>query len=157
MSDSILEYLDKDITNTDLYKALESERYKRGTDAAEHIFNRWRDSFTLPVVLHPTEEKYPLQTQRFREILDEMYQTHLKKNADYSAMNILGTGEVGLTVRFWDKCARLMNLIGFDIQTGKFTGTKKNLVEDESIVDTVMDAAVYAIIFKIYNEGKWGK
>jgi hypothetical protein len=107
--------------------------------------------------LHPTEQKYPEQTERFREILDEMYQTHLKKNADYSAYNINGTGSIGLVVRFWDKCARLMNLCGFDIGTGNYTGMKKNLVMDESIVDTVMDAAVYSIIFKIYNEGKWGK
>jgi hypothetical protein len=111
----------------------------------------------LPKEKHPTEIKYPEQTKRFREILDEMYQTHLKKNADYSAYNINGTGVIGLTVRFWDKCARLMNLMGFDIGTGEYTGPKKNLVLDESVIDTVQDAAVYSIIFKIWSEGKWGK
>src|SRR5689334_1575926 len=69
--------------------------------------------------IHPTEEKYPEQTKRFRELLEEEYQTHLVKNADYSAWNINATGIVGLVVRFWDKCARIMNLAGFDIGTGQ--------------------------------------
>lgn len=109
------------------------------------------------VKLHPTEEKYPEQTRRFREILDEMYQTHLDKNADYSSWNINATGIVGLTVRFWDKCARIMNLIGFDIGTGEYTGAKKNLVVDESVIDTFKDAGVYSIIARVWAEGKWGK
>lgn len=106
---------------------------------------------------HPTEQKYPEQTKRFRELLEEEYQTHLAKNADYSAWNINATGIVGLVVRFWDKCARIMNLAGFDIGTGQYTGMKKNLVEDETIIDTFRDAGVYAKIARIYSEGKWGK
>lgn len=34
--------------------------------------------------LHITEQKYPQQTKRFREILEEMYRVHLVKNNDYS-------------------------------------------------------------------------
>jgi len=108
-------------------------------------------------ILHPTEQKYPEQTRRFRELLEEEYQTHLAKNADYSSWNINATGIVGLVVRFWDKCARIMNLAGFDIGTGQYTGMKKNLVEDETIIDTFRDAGVYAKIARIYSEGKWGK
>lgn len=107
--------------------------------------------------LHPTEEKYPEQTKRFREILDEMYQTHLIKNADYSKWNVLGVGIVGIGTRFWDKTCRILNLIGFDITTGEYSGPKKNLVEDEKLEDTFRDASVYGIIARIYLEGKWGK
>lgn len=106
---------------------------------------------------HPTEIMYPEQTKRFKEILDEMYKTHLDKNADYSSWNINGTGLVGLVVRFWDKTARIMSLSGFDIGSGIFSGAKKNLVEDESIIDSFKDAGVYSIIARIYAEGKWGK
>jgi len=107
--------------------------------------------------LHITEQKYPLQTQRFREILDEMYQTHLIKNADYSPYNVTATGIVGLMTRFWDKTARLMNLIGFDISTGEYTGMKENAVKDEKIDQTFIDASNYGVIARIYLEGKWGK
>lgn len=154
---AITEFLDTDITNTDLYKALETERYKRGTEAVEHVYNRWKASFTPPPVIHPTEEKYPEQTKMFREILDEMYQTHLKKNADYSHWNINATGIVGLVTRFWDKCARIMSLSGFDIGTGEYHGPKKNMVEDESLMDSFADAGVYSVIARIWASGKWGK
>lgn len=107
--------------------------------------------------LHPTEEKYPLQTKRFREILDEMYQVHLKKNADYSPYNVNSTGIIGIMVRVWDKTARLMNLLGFDIATGNYTGQIDNLVLDEGIEDSFIDLSNYGIIGRIYLEGKWGK
>lgn len=107
--------------------------------------------------LHITETRFPLQTKRFREILDEMYQTHLNKNADYSSWNVNATGLIGLVVRFWDKSARIMNLCGFDIGTGDFSGNKQNLVKDETIIDTFKDAGVYSIIARIWAEGKWGK
>jgi hypothetical protein len=108
-------------------------------------------------VLHPTEQKYPQQCQRFREILDEMYQVHLTKNADYSPYNINATGLVGAMVRIWDKTARLMNLLGFDIATGKYSGEKTNSVKNEGIKDSFIDLANYGIIARIYWEGKWGK
>lgn len=137
-------------------------QHMHGWEELQKMLREWKSEHfhadLVPIyTLHPTEQKYPEQTKRFRELLEEEYQTHLKKNADYSAMNILGTGLVGLAVRFWDKTARIMNLIGFDIQTGEFTGQKANLVEDESIIDSFRDAGVYAKIAKIYSEGKWGK
>lgn len=124
-------------------------------EKTEHLISQFRQELLKP--LHPTEQKYPEQTKRFRELLEEEYQTHLEKNADYSAWNVNGTGLVGLTVRMWDKMARIMSLMGFDIGTGTFTGTKRNMVEDESIVDTAKDMGVYAKIFRIFSEGKWGK
>lgn len=106
---------------------------------------------------HPTEEKYPQMTTRFQEITDEMYKVFLEKNNDYSKWNILGTGIVGLATRFWDKTSRVMNLTGFDIGTGEYTAPKKNMVEDENIEKTFLDASNYGIIARIYLEGKWGR
>lgn len=106
---------------------------------------------------HPTEQNFPEMTKRFIEIQDEMYKTFLDKNNDYSRWNILGTGIVGICTRFWDKTARIMNLCGFNIGTGEYIQPKKNMVEDENIEKTFLDASVYGIIARIYLEGKWGK
>lgn len=65
------------------------------------------------------------------------------------------TGFVGLLTRIWDKTARLMSLGGFDIGTGKYTMEKE--AKNESIEDTLIDLANYAIIALIYRRGKWGK
>jgi hypothetical protein len=106
---------------------------------------------------HPTELKRPQQAQAFREILDEMYQVHLDKNADYSPANILGTGEIGLVTRIWDKVSRLMNLTGFRIEIASSCMEIPDEPMNESIDDTLMDLAVYAIIGMILRRGKWGK
>lgn len=105
---------------------------------------------------HITETKYPEQTKRFREILDEMYQVHLDKNRDYSPANILATGIVGLGTRIWDKTARICSLLGWDLQTGEYSSERKS-TNDESIEDNLKDLGVYSIIARIFREGKWGK
>ena len=107
-------------------------------------------------VKHPTEEKFPEQCKMFREVIEKMYQTHLDKNQDYSPMNILATGMVGIVTRFWDKTARIMNLHGFDIRTGEFN-TRLTPPKNESIEDSFLDSAVYSIIALIYRAGKWGR
>lgn len=108
--------------------------------------------------LHPTEVRCPEQVKTFREEAGRLYRTHLDKNADYSPANIMATGEIGLVTRLWDKIARLMNLYGFrfviqDAGTLSAARSPKN----ESIDDTIQDAAVYSIIFKLVRKGKWGK
>lgn len=104
---------------------------------------------------HPTEEKYPEQCKMFRDIIERMYSVHLDKNQDYSPMNIIATGIVGLATRIWDKTARICNLLGFDLQTGVFDSEKKNA--NEPLEDSFTDLAVYCIIALIYRAGKWGK
>ncbi len=105
---------------------------------------------------HITEEKCPNQAAGFRVILEEMYQTHLDKNADYSPANVLGVGEIGLVVRLWDKMTRLMNLLGFEIDV-KFVGYHgPKDAKNESIEDTYGDMAVYSIIALLHRDGKWG-
>lgn len=107
--------------------------------------------------LHPTEQKYPEQAKRFREILDEMYQVHLKKNADYSPYNILVTGMRGCVTRLWDKSARFFSLMGLDILKFEWTEERANRVEDEDVNQTLIDWANYCIITRILREGLWGK
>lgn len=106
---------------------------------------------------HSTEMKCPEQTQAFLEIIERMYQLHLEKNSDYSPLNILGTGEVGSVVRLWDKTCRLMNLSGFRIE-GEFKSYEApKEPKHESLEDTLLDLANYAVIALILRQGKWGK
>ena len=85
---------------------------------------------------------------------DDLYLIHnelaiimLKKHADYGPMNISGApgGAMnGLRVRMYDKLARLNNLID--------TGDTPNY---ESIEDTLVDLANYAIIGLLVQRGQW--
>lgn len=125
------------------------------TNEAQDLAKHW-EQYAIVYTKHITEINYPEQTKRFREILDEMYQVHLEKNADYSPMNILATGIVGIATRIWDKTARVCNLLGFNLQTGEYYSERKS-TNDESIEDNLKDLGVYSIIGRIYREGKWGK
>jgi hypothetical protein len=98
---------------------------------------------------------YPEQSAEFKRIIEAMYNLHVAKMQDYSPWNMKGTGELGAIVRLWDKTARLMNLYGFDIATGKFSGKKPATFE--TIEDNLLDLANYAIITLILMKGKWGK
>ena len=99
--------------------------------------------------------KYPKQFLMMRLLHSAMYHLHVMKNKDYSPSNILGTGQAGIATRLWDKCARFMNLIGFDITTGEYTQEKNP--KNESILDTLIDASNYALIGIIHKFGSWGK
>ena len=105
---------------------------------------------------HITEINNPNQAARFKEILDQMYQVHLDKNADYSPANVLGVGEIGIIVRMWDKMTRLMNLLGFEIKVEFIGYSAPKEAKNESISDSFLDMSVYSIIGVLYREGKWG-
>lgn len=107
--------------------------------------------------IHPTEVRCPEQAQAFRELTGKMYRTHLDKNADYSPANILGTGEVGLITRLWDKMARLMNLMGFDLKVETSVYRQPKAPKNESVEDTLLDLSVYALIGLLLRWGKWGR
>jgi len=112
------------------------------------------------VIFHSADEltNFPWKEQHseFRKITNKMYHLHVKKNMDYSPANILGTGEIGVVVRMWDKMCRLMNLLGFEIEV-KFKGFRETKEpKNESIEDSFLDSAVYAIIGLLYKRGKWG-
>ena len=79
-------------------------------------------------------------TRQLTEIL-------LKKQHDYGPLNIArapGGAMNGLRVRMYDKLARLNNLID-----------KGNTPNYESIEDTLIDMANYAIIGLLVQRGQW--
>lgn len=78
-----------------------------------------------------------------KELLEVLYAKH----KDYGPMNIAGApgGAMnGLRVRMYDKLARLNNLVD--------TGDTPNY---ESIEDTLLDLANYAIIGLLVQRGQW--
>ena len=80
-------------------------------------------------------------------ILLQLTSLMLKKHVDYGPMNIAGApgGPMnGLRVRMYDKLARLNNLVD--------TGDTPNY---ESIEDTLIDLANYAIIGLLVQRGQW--
>lgn len=113
-----------------------------------------------PLVLEPhmVVKRSPEQCLTFLEIVMAQYRLHLDKNADYSPANILGTGEVGVAVRLWDKIIRFMSLFGFNVAVSQSaTYSPPREPKNESITDTLLDMANYAVIALILREGKWGK
>ena len=77
------------------------------------------------------------------ELLDILY----KKHEDYGPMNIAGApgGAMnGLSVRMYDKLARLSHL-----------ADKSDTPNYESIEDTLIDLANYAIIGLLVQRGQW--
>ncbi len=66
------------------------------------------------------------------------------KHADYGPGNIADFGEAGVIVRMNDKMNRIKNLIGKD-------GDAQN----ESLADSLLDMANYAIIGILVLENKW--
>lgn len=80
-------------------------------------------------------------------ILDELAAIMVKKHQDYGPMNIAGApgGPMnGLRVRMYDKLARLNNLV-----------EKGDTPNYESIEDTFLDLANYAIIGLLVQRGQW--
>jgi len=125
--------------------------------AVEHGIPVYSEEFLPP--LHPTERRSPVQTDAFIDTVMQMYRTHLKKNQDYSPANILGTGEIGLATRLWDKTARLLNLLGISLSI-KAAGMFVPPTEPpacEALDDTYLDLATYGVIGLLLRQGKWGR
>ncbi len=78
----------------------------------------------------------------FSAITCKMLKTFIKKNKDYGKGNILDTGELGIIFRVNDKIRRLQNL-----------KQNENEPENESINETWLDIAVYAVIAIMYRKG----
>lgn len=81
-------------------------------------------------------------------ILNELFAILVKKHADYGPLNIAhapGGAMNGLMVRMHDKMARLKNL----------TYNNSNTPNYESVEDTLIDLANYAIIGLLVQRGQW--
>ena len=85
-----------------------------------------------------TQTPEELNNIKYKEITDELHDLYCKKNHDYGNAFTESFNEFGLTtflVRLGDKYRRLRSL-----------NEKKTNLVDESIEDTVMDIANYAIM-----------
>src|SRR3972149_6273237 len=128
------------------------------------IENEWAKKLGIPIFYSNNYEKYfsPTGMVEFNLIvpdekfIEESFTDIIKhfQNQDYSPFNILGTGEVGLATRTWDKVARLMNLVGFNIMTGQLKVGKEPKHED--LDQNILDLGVYSIIWRLFRKGKWG-
>lgn len=77
-------------------------------------------------------------------VLDDMRELMIAKQRDYGPGNILDFGDQGVLVRANDKVARLKNLY------------KGNRPQNESIDDSWVDLANYAVIAMMVRRGYWG-
>ena len=103
-------------------------------------------------------DEYPNTCKEFEDIQSEMFELFLRKQADYGPTNVgMGSDVVdtddkvkrslaGLSVRMNDKIQRLVNLTLHNKEP-----------KNESLEDTLIDIANYAVMGLIVNRGKWGK
>ena len=102
-------------------------------------------------------EKYPETTKMFQDIQYEQWELFCKKQKDYGPKNIsvgsnLETEEevklalTGLWFRMNDKMQRFQQIV-----------INNQEPENESLMDTFMDLANYALIAQLVKEKIWGK
>ena len=84
------------------------------------------------------------KTVRIKELADQLADTYRRKNSDYGdsfGISVHKYGIIAALTRMSDKWNRLENLI---LNRGK--GAAVPCVEDESILDTLLDMATYALM-----------
>lgn len=79
-------------------------------------------------------------------ILEELLELFLKKHNDYGKGNILSIKELGIAFRIGEKSERLKHLL-----------MTQNNPSNESVEDSWMDIAVYAIIGVLYRREQFQK
>ena len=112
-------------------------------------------------VTKPIEEieiRYPETLKQFRNTQNQMIELFCKKQLDYGPTNIgMGKGKIktdkdvnlslmGLGTRLNDKISRFLNLT-----------MQQREPKNESIEDTLIDIANYAVMGLIVKRKKWGK
>lgn len=83
--------------------------------------------------------------EAFQKVCEEMLSIFIKKHRDYGKGNILELEELGICYRIGEKLSRLKHIL-----------TKKITPANESIEETWIDIAVYAVIAVLYLRG-WFK
>ena len=103
-------------------------------------------------------DNYPNTCKEFEDIQSEMFTLFLRKQADYGPTNVGMGSEVvdtdrkvkrslaGLSVRLNDKVQRFLNLT--------FNNREP---ENETLEDTLIDIANYAVMAIIVQRKQWGK
>ena len=89
---------------------------------------------------------YPELENNFRKLMEEQFQLFCRKQRDYGPENINAFGEYGILVRLNDKVERL-----------KHISKEATKPLNESIDDTWMDIATYALIALLVRRGQWPK
>lgn len=89
--------------------------------------------------------------EALEQVLKEMGTVLKQKNKDYGPFNILETGIQGVLIRASDKMSRLKNLYG--VTDGSWQPKQGHY---ESIQDTWLDLANYAIIAQLLLKNAWG-
>lgn len=107
------------------------------TELMPHL-NNVHDNYSASTIERSKEDK-------FKAIIDELFETYKKKNSDYGNSFDKSIDEWGLQAaafRMDDKMNRFKNLVK--------NGTFK--VKDETVVDTLKDLANYCIMTAMYLE-----
>lgn len=126
------DYLNK--TKEDIERAVDSEK-------PSYILNGF--SFTQPGY----QAKLVYNVEKHKDICAELTDVYAKKNADYGdsfSDSLDKRGIVAALVRMEDKTNRLDSV----------TKSGEKLVDDETLVDTVMDLANYAIMTAMWLDSK---
>lgn len=90
--------------------------------------------------IHVKEDRTASQVDQFREITNEMAELYARKNADYGdsfGQTYRELGIISAVTRMSDKMNRLKRLTTREYQRA---------VKDESIDDTLIDLACYAVM-----------
>lgn len=82
--------------------------------------------------------------QAYEQVLHELLLMFLKKHKDYGKGNISAIKELGIALRVNEKIERIKHLL-----------LKDGEPEHESIEETWIDVAVYAIIAVLYRRGQF--
>lgn len=84
--------------------------------------------------------------EAFQQICDELLKMFLKKHKDYGKGNVLDMGELGIAFRISEKFNRVKHLL--------MEGKKP---QNESLYETWIDIAVYAVIGALFRKGQFQK
>ena len=83
----------------------------------------------------------------FKALTEEAFSLWQKKNRSYGSHNISTFGLKGIVVRLWDKMQRVVRL--------GWNGVENPL--EETLIDTFLDIAVYALIAILVIRNQWPK
>jgi hypothetical protein len=99
----------------------------------------------IPLIVDGASGSAELESH-MAKLLSELFALWKRKNLSYGTGNIAKFGEFGCLVRASDKMERLINLQKVE-----------NPLKDESIEDTWLDMADYALMAILCRRGLWPK
>lgn len=92
------------------------------------------------------QAEVPFNSEAYHRICEENHDLCYAKHQDYGKNNMEKFGEMGITMRIWEKAERLYNLVW---------KKKSPAISDEKIEDVFCDLANYCIIAKMIRNGEW--